>query len=181
MLGGSVAVALNRSINTLPSTTSPTNTKRQTKSMPSSKATRRRPTPSEPRVTRPRRRVSDFHTRSLCRMDIVPSIRNAACPQTRPNAMFSIARTYRAESGRSKIPADKTTAPAMIGHLARSKSSRWGILRATHGLRSSPERHIGDRCIPPHHPFSLPAAQRHHDRRREAAVERHRRASLRHR
>jgi hypothetical protein len=41
--------------------------------------------------------------------------------------MFSIARTYRAESGRSKIPADKTTAPTMIGHLARSKSSRWGI------------------------------------------------------
>jgi len=139
--------------------------------MPSSKATRRRPTSSEPRVTRPRRRASDFHTRSLCRMDIVPSIRNAACPQTRPNAMFSIARTYRAESGRSKIPADKATAPAMIGHLARSKPSRWGILRATDGLRSCPERHIGDRCIPPHHPLSLPAAQPHHDRRREAAVE----------
>jgi len=139
--------------------------------MPSSKATRRRPTSSESRATRPRRRASDFHTQSLCRMDIVPSIRNAACPQTRPNAMFSIARTYRAESGRSKIPADKATAPAMIGHLARSKPSRWGILRATDGLRSCPERHIGDRCIPPHHPLSLPAAQPHHDRRREAAVE----------
>jgi hypothetical protein len=133
ILGGSVAVALNRSINTLPSTTSPTNTKRQTKSMPSSKATRRRPTPSEARVTRPRRRVSDFHTRSLCTMGIVVSIRNVACPQTRPDAMFSISSTYRAESGQSKIPADEATAPAKVGHLAREQvfarrhfaTSRW--------------------------------------------------------
>jgi hypothetical protein len=43
--------------------------------------------------------------------------------------MFSLASTYCAEIGRSKIPADEATASATVGHLARSKSSRWGILR----------------------------------------------------
>ena len=35
--------------------------------------------------------------------------------------MFSLASTYCAESGRSKIPADNATASATIGHLARTK------------------------------------------------------------
>ena len=113
-------MAQDRSINTLPSTTSPTNTKRQTKSMPSSKATRRRPTPSEPRVTRPRRRVSDFHTRSLCTMGIVVSIRNVACPQARPNAMLRPASTYHAGGARPKIPEIRATRPGTAGHLARA-------------------------------------------------------------
>jgi hypothetical protein len=63
MLGGSVAVTQDRSINRLPSTTSPTNTKKQTQTMPSLKFIRRRPTRSEPRASRPRWRAKD---RSLC-------------------------------------------------------------------------------------------------------------------
>jgi hypothetical protein len=114
MLGGSVAVVQDRSINTLPSTTSPASTKRQTKSMPSSRATRR-PTPSEPTATRPWRRVSDFHTRSLCRVDTVPSIRNVASPQVRSNVMLRLASTYRAEGGRSKHQQVRATAPARSG------------------------------------------------------------------
>src|SRR4030095_6764399 len=86
-----------------------------------SKATRRRPLTSEPRATRSRRRVSEFHTRSFCSMDTVLSIRNVACPQTRPSATSRPASIYRAGGGRSKIPADEATAPATAGHLARSK------------------------------------------------------------
>jgi len=119
MLGGSVAVAQNRSINTLPSTTSPTNTTRQTKSMPSSKATRWRPPPSEPTATPSRRRVRKFHTRSLCiSIGTVVSIRNVAYPQTRLNAMFRVASTYRAENGRSKIRADESNS-ACDGRASR--------------------------------------------------------------
>jgi hypothetical protein len=119
MLGGSVAVAQNRSINTLPSTTSPTNTTRQTKSMPSSKATRWRPPPSEPRATPSRRRVRKFHNRSLCcSIGTVVSIRTAACPQTRLNATLRVASTYRAENDRSKIRADESNS-ACDGRASR--------------------------------------------------------------
>jgi len=34
--------------------------------------------------------------------------------------MSGLARIYRAEGGRSKIPADEATVPAPAGHLARS-------------------------------------------------------------
>jgi hypothetical protein len=95
MLGGSVAVTQERSISTPPSTTSPTSTTRQTTSMPSSKATRRRPAPSEPRETRPRRWVSDFHASSLCIVDTVASIRNVACPQARLTVDVQIEHRHR--------------------------------------------------------------------------------------
>jgi hypothetical protein len=109
MLGGSVAAAPNRSINTLPSTTSPTNTTKQTKSMLSSKATRRRPLPSEPEATPSRRRVRRFHARPLCSsIGTVVSIRNVASAQTRLNVMFRVASTYRAEKVESKIRADES-------------------------------------------------------------------------
>src|SRR2546428_13485090 len=49
-------------------------------------------------------------------------------------------------------------------------------LIATDRLRRRPERLIRHRCIAPHHPLRLPAAERHHNRRREALVERHRRS-----
>jgi hypothetical protein len=107
VLGGSVAVATNRSINTLPSTTSPTNTTRQTKSMPPSKTTRRRSPPAEPKTTPSRRRVRKFHNRSLCNIGTVVSIQNVACPQTRPDVASRVASTYRAESSPSKDPADE--------------------------------------------------------------------------
>ena len=81
ILGRSAAVVHARSINILVSTTSPTNTKKQTTSRPSSMASRRRPLPSEPGATRSRRRVREFHTRSLRNMDTVLSIRNVACPK----------------------------------------------------------------------------------------------------
>jgi len=126
ILGGSAAVVQTRSINTLPSTTSPTNTTRQTMSRPSSKGARRRSLPSEPRATRSRWRVSEFHTRSLCRMDIVLSTRNVPCPQTRPSDMSRLTCIYRAEAVDSKIPADEATARATVGHLARRNLWRWG-------------------------------------------------------
>ena len=45
---------------------------------------------------------------------------------------------------------------------------------ATDGLCSGPQRGVGHRGIPPHHPLRLPAAEGLDDRRGKAAVERHR-------
>src|SRR2546425_1180206 len=42
--------------------------------------------------------------------------------------------------------------------------------------RRSPQRLVRPRRVPPHHPLCLPTAERHHNRRREALVERHRRS-----
>src|SRR5713101_4665622 len=48
-------------------------------------------------------------------MNTVLSIRNVACPQTRPNATFRLASTNRAEVARSKIPAGRQQRPRRPG------------------------------------------------------------------
>jgi hypothetical protein len=92
-----------------------------------------RPAPSEPTPTQPWRRVSNFHTRSLCRMDTVPSIRNVANPQVRPNAMLRLASTYRAEVGRSKCQQIRATAPARSG-ISPEASLRDEAFQPTRGV-----------------------------------------------
>ena len=138
MLGGSVAVAQNRSINTLPSTTSPTNTTKQTKSMLPSKATRPRPL-SEPRATPSRRRVRKFHTRtrSLCSsIGTVVSIRNVACLKLDSTPSSASLALIVPRTVDRKFEQMRATTPATAGHLARSKASHSGI-SGRRPLRSS--------------------------------------------
>jgi hypothetical protein len=160
VLGGSVAVAQNRSINTLPSTTSPTNTTKQTKSMLPSKATRRRPLPSEPRATPSRRRVRKFHTRSLCSsIGTVVSIRNVACPKLDSTPCSASPARIVPRTVDRKFEQMRATTLATAGHLARSKASHSGISgrrplrssactasRVGHGRCGARGARVGRRC-----------------------------------
>jgi hypothetical protein len=121
-------VATNRSINTLPSTTSPTNTTRQTKSMPPSKTTRRRSPTAEPKTIPSRRRVRKFHNRSLCNIGTVVSNKTSPAPKlaTRRRVPRCEHLSCR-EQSIERSSTMKATPSATAGHLARSKSSRSGI------------------------------------------------------
>jgi hypothetical protein len=110
-------------------------------------------------------------------------------------------RSGGTRSGGTERPSSADSIPTLS---SRSRPQRWrGHARVNHGAdfaagchralpfparpeptleaprhgrpRPRRERLIRDRRLAPHHALGLPAAQRHHDRRREAPVEGHRR------